>query len=224
MMESHGWSVEEVRRQLAVEGGLAGLSGVAGGDVRDIEAAAGNGDAQAAVALEAFTYQVRKTIGAYAAAMGGLDAVAFTGAAWVGSHAVVGAGVVIAGPTTTVGVPGGVQAGDAPDDRQAPATHDESWPVQVGSPGPVHARKQNEPVEVLTHLPFAGHVVWSFGLHAAVQRPPGNSGFGSPTQISPATAVHAPAVQALPRSALAALPCGGQLAAGTQAPRPAQQV
>ena len=148
-----------------------------------------------------------------------------TGAARVGSQAVVGWGVVTAGPTTTAGVPGGVQAGDAPDDRQAPATQAESCPngTQSGVAA-VHEGKQNEPVEVLTHLPFAGHVVWSFGLHAAVQRPPGNSGFGSPTQISPATAVHAPAVQALPRSALDALPCGGQLAAGTQAPRPRQQV
>jgi acetate kinase len=84
MMERHGCSVEEVRRQLAGEGGLAGLSGVRGGDVRDIEEAARNGDAQAAVALEAFVYQVRKTIGAYAAAMGGLDAVAFTGG--IGEH------------------------------------------------------------------------------------------------------------------------------------------
>ena len=79
MMERHGWSVEEVRRQLAGEGGLAGISGIAGGDVRDIEEDARNGNARAALALDAFAYQVRKTIGAYAATMGGLDAVAFTG-------------------------------------------------------------------------------------------------------------------------------------------------
>ncbi len=79
MMERHGWSVEEVRRQLTGSGGLAGISGVAGGDVRDIEEAAQNGNAQAAIALDAFAYQVRKAIGAYAAAMSGLDAVAFTG-------------------------------------------------------------------------------------------------------------------------------------------------
>jgi acetate kinase len=79
MMERHGWSVEEVRRQLAGEGGLAGISGIAGGDVRDIEEASRNGNVRAALALDAFAYQVRKTIGAYAAAMGGLDAVAFTG-------------------------------------------------------------------------------------------------------------------------------------------------
>jgi acetate kinase len=79
MMERHGWNCEEVRTQLAKGGGLAGLSGVAGGDLRDIEAAAASGSRRAELALEVFAYQVRKTIGAYAAAMGGLDAVAFTG-------------------------------------------------------------------------------------------------------------------------------------------------
>uniref|UniRef100_Q021Y1 Acetate kinase n=1 Tax=Solibacter usitatus (strain Ellin6076) TaxID=234267 RepID=Q021Y1_SOLUE len=76
MMERHGWCADEVRQQLAKGGGLAGLSGVPGGDVRDLEAA---GTERAALALEVFVYQVKKTIGAYAAAMGGIDAVAFTG-------------------------------------------------------------------------------------------------------------------------------------------------
>jgi acetate kinase len=79
MMERHGWSTEDVRRQLARGGGLAGLSGVEGGDLRDIEAAAAQGSRNAALALDVFAYQVKKTIGAFAAAMGGLDAVAFTG-------------------------------------------------------------------------------------------------------------------------------------------------
>ena len=76
MMERHGWSAEEVRRQLAGEGGLAGLSGIAGGDVRDLESSGSNA---ARLALDVFAYQVKKTIGAYAAAMAGLDAIAFTG-------------------------------------------------------------------------------------------------------------------------------------------------
>jgi acetate kinase len=76
MMDRHGWSAEEVRRQLAQGGGLAGLSGVPGGDVRDLETA---GTERAVVALDVFVYQVKKTIGAYAAAMGGIEAVAFTG-------------------------------------------------------------------------------------------------------------------------------------------------
>ena len=123
-------------------------------------------------------------------------------------------------PSTTFGVPGGVHAGEPVGERHAPFTQAVSGAPQF--PGPLHEGKQNEPVEVLTHLPFAGQVVWSAGLHAAVQAPPGNSGFGSPTQVSPAP-VH-PAPQAMPRSALAGRCWGGQLAAGTQAPNPAQQV
>jgi acetate kinase len=79
MMERCGWDVAEVRRQLTRTGGLAGLSGIPGGDARDIEKAAAAGDSHAALALDVFAYQVKKAIGAYAAAMGGLDAVAFTG-------------------------------------------------------------------------------------------------------------------------------------------------
>lgn len=79
MMERHNWTCAEVREQLAKGGGLAGLSGIEGGDVRDLELAAAAGNARAAEALQVFIYQVKKTIGAYAAALGGLDAVAFTG-------------------------------------------------------------------------------------------------------------------------------------------------
>jgi acetate kinase len=79
MMEREGLSIDEVRQQLAGDGGLAGLSGVPGGDVRDIEAAARDGSRDASLALEVFAYEIRKTLGAYAAAMGGLDAISFTG-------------------------------------------------------------------------------------------------------------------------------------------------
>jgi len=79
MMERNQWDCAEVRRQLATGGGLAGLSGIAGGDLRDIESAATKGNHNAALALEVFAYQVKKTIGAFAAAMDGLEAIAFTG-------------------------------------------------------------------------------------------------------------------------------------------------
>jgi acetate kinase len=79
MMEKAGLSIADVRRSLAGSGGLAGLSGIAGGDVRDLEAAAETGNHHAALALAVFTYQVRKTIGAYGAVLGGLDTIAFTG-------------------------------------------------------------------------------------------------------------------------------------------------
>ena len=79
MMQRCGWSIEQVSKQLAGEGGLAGLSGIPGGDVRDLEKAIAEGSEAAALALDVFVYEVKKTIGAYAAAMGGLDAIAFTG-------------------------------------------------------------------------------------------------------------------------------------------------
>lgn len=79
LMQRRGWSVEDASRELTTQGGLAGISGIAGGDVRDLEQAAGSGNGDARLALDLFAYQVRKTIGGYAAALGGLDAVAFTG-------------------------------------------------------------------------------------------------------------------------------------------------
>ncbi len=79
MMDRRSWTTDEVRRQLAQSGGLAGISGVPGGDVRDLETGIAQGNSRAELALRVFSYQVKKTIGAYAAAMGGLDAIAFTG-------------------------------------------------------------------------------------------------------------------------------------------------
>ena len=76
LMDRLGLSPGRMREELLRQGGLAGLSGISGGDVRDLEAA---GTPEARLALDVFAYQVRKTVGAYAAAMGGLDAVAFTG-------------------------------------------------------------------------------------------------------------------------------------------------
>ena len=78
-MGREGWPVEQAVKELTRTGGLAGISGIAGGDVRDLIQAAGQGNANARLALDVFCYEVRKTIGAYAAAMGGVDAIAFTG-------------------------------------------------------------------------------------------------------------------------------------------------
>jgi len=58
--------------------GLLGVSGVSS-DMRELEAAANNGNERAQLALRMFCYRVRKYIGAYAAAMGGVDVVIFTG-------------------------------------------------------------------------------------------------------------------------------------------------
>ncbi|MBQ7525594.1 MAG: acetate kinase, partial [Abditibacteriota bacterium] len=58
--------------------GLLGISEVSS-DMRDVEAAAAEGNAQAQLALDVFVYRIKKYLGAYAAAMGGLDAIVFTG-------------------------------------------------------------------------------------------------------------------------------------------------
>lgn len=74
----NGTSVDELDELLNRGSGLKGMSGVSH-DMRDVRAAAAAGNEAAAAALELFTYRIRKLIGAYAAAMGGLDAVVFTG-------------------------------------------------------------------------------------------------------------------------------------------------
>jgi len=79
MMDRLNFSTERMRKELLSGGGLAGLSGIPGGDVRDLEAAANGGDSRARLALNVFAYEIKKTIGAFAAAMGGLNALAFTG-------------------------------------------------------------------------------------------------------------------------------------------------
>ncbi len=58
--------------------GMLGISGVSS-DMRDIELAAEEGNERAKVAMEMYQYRVRKYIGAYAAAMGGVDLIVFTG-------------------------------------------------------------------------------------------------------------------------------------------------
>ncbi|MBQ9527813.1 MAG: acetate kinase, partial [Fretibacterium sp.] len=57
--------------------GLLGVSGISS-DLRDIESAADKGDKRAKLAEDILTYDVKKYIGAYAAAMGGIDALVFT--------------------------------------------------------------------------------------------------------------------------------------------------
>lgn len=70
-----GWTAEEIDDLLNHHSGLLGLSG-ATADVEALEAAP---DAAAKFALECFAYRVRKYVGAYAAVLGGVDALAFTG-------------------------------------------------------------------------------------------------------------------------------------------------
>ena len=68
----------EVDSLMNKKSGVFGVSGVSS-DFRDLAAAAGEGNKRAELALKMFAYSVKKLIGAYAAAMGGVDAVVFTG-------------------------------------------------------------------------------------------------------------------------------------------------
>ncbi|MGY6533256.1 acetate/propionate family kinase [Glycocaulis sp.] len=72
-----GLSIEEIEDALYRESGLLALGGVA--DMRDIETRAGEGDTQAQLAIDVYAWRARKYIGGYAAIMGGIDAVVFTG-------------------------------------------------------------------------------------------------------------------------------------------------
>lgn len=76
----------QVEAALYHDSGLKALSGI-GGDLREIELRAGQGHPGAQLALQVHAYRVRKYIGAYAAVLGGCDAVAFTGGAGENSPA-----------------------------------------------------------------------------------------------------------------------------------------
>jgi acetate kinase len=77
-------SAVKAEELLNKKSGLLGLSGVSS-DMREILKAADEGQHRALLALKAYCYRVRKYIGAYVAAMGGLDAVVFTGGIGQGS-------------------------------------------------------------------------------------------------------------------------------------------
>jgi acetate kinase len=80
---NQGMKPAEVDHLLNYGSGLLGLSGRSG-DMREIEQAAAEGDRRADLAREMFAYRVRKYIGAYAAVLGGVDAIAFAGG--IGEH------------------------------------------------------------------------------------------------------------------------------------------
>lgn len=78
LMKDFGYSLQQIETMLNKESGLLGMSGVSN-DLRDVEAAANAGNEDAKNAVESYCYQIQKQIGAYAAAMGGVDAISFAG-------------------------------------------------------------------------------------------------------------------------------------------------
>ena len=75
--KKEGLSLDEMNEVLNKKSGMLGIYGVSS-DGRDLEAAAETGNKRAQLALDVFDYRVIKYIGAYAAAMNGVDAIAFT--------------------------------------------------------------------------------------------------------------------------------------------------
>ena len=77
LMEKEGLGIEEINAVLNKKSGVFGVSGVSS-DFRDLTAAAESGNKRAEAALKMFCYGIKKYIGGYAAAMGGVDAIVFT--------------------------------------------------------------------------------------------------------------------------------------------------
>ena len=84
LMKEKGYSIEEMDEILNKKSGVLGISGV-GTDFRDIRSAAKENNKRALLTMDLYGYQIKKQIGAYAAAMAGLDAIVFT--AGIGEHA-----------------------------------------------------------------------------------------------------------------------------------------
>ena len=78
LMNKEGLTPDEMSDIMNKKSGFLGVSGVSS-DCRDLIAAAGEGNKRAQLALDMLVYQITKFIGSYAAALGGVDAIAFTG-------------------------------------------------------------------------------------------------------------------------------------------------
>ena len=85
LCNKYGYSVDECLNILNKKSGMLGMSGVSS-DFRDLEDGAKNGNADCRLALDKFAYEVAKYVGAYAAALNGLDVLTFT--AGVGENGV----------------------------------------------------------------------------------------------------------------------------------------
>ena len=77
LMEKTGMSAKEMDTYMNKKSGMLGISGVSS-DYRDLWSAAQSGNERAQLALDMFIYAVKKYIGSYAAALGGVDAIVFT--------------------------------------------------------------------------------------------------------------------------------------------------
>ena len=80
IMDKYNMTADECLTMLNKKSGVLALSNGVSSDFRDLEVRANKGDEACQLALDKFCYEVRKYIGAYAAALGGLDCLVFTAA------------------------------------------------------------------------------------------------------------------------------------------------
>lgn len=78
IMDKEGLDAKGLSDLINKQSGVFGLSGISS-DMREIEAAVADGDKKAILALQVYNYRIKKYIGAYAAALGGVDIIVFTG-------------------------------------------------------------------------------------------------------------------------------------------------
>lgn len=79
LMQQKKYDAQQINDLLNKQSGLLGLAGIGSSDLRDIFLARDNGNRQADVAIRTFIYRIKKYIGAYSFAMGGIDVIVFTG-------------------------------------------------------------------------------------------------------------------------------------------------
>jgi len=147
VQERLGWSPARMRLALALESGLAGLSGLTG-DVRGLLAAERAGDQWAGLACDVFVHSLRASVAAMAAALDGLDLLVFTGGVGEGSPEIrqrvsAGLGFLGVGELRGEPVPG---TGEGPEDRVL------TGPDSAVAVAVVHARDDVEMAETTRSL------------------------------------------------------------------------
>ncbi|MCT4614810.1 MAG: acetate kinase [Marinifilaceae bacterium] len=120
--EKRDLSIEDTNKLINKESGLAGVSGISS-DMRDLENEAEKGNERAQLALDMFAYRVKRFIGSYAASMGGVDLVIFTGG--IGENDIVSREKIITG-FEYMGIDFDAQKNDGLRGKDAIITKDDS--------------------------------------------------------------------------------------------------
>ena len=135
LIQRSGKSLEELLGELASQGGLKGISEKSG-DLRDIESAAESGDAKSQLALDVYVEEIRRHMGGMIVAMGGVDAIIFTGG--IGENSEVVRSAVCKNLDSL-----GIQL-----DEERNSNHRGSHPPENGNQGEGHLQTENSRTEI----------------------------------------------------------------------------